>query len=314
MGRNGTFTIYAHINPLTGMAYVGQTSLHPYLRWDGGTAYRKNKTLFKEFKEIGWNNFKHPILEDNILTKEKADEFEKYFIKKYSNENGVYNIDEGGSRGDKSYKDNKRIPVYQIDNNLNIIAEFDSITEATSKILYDLEDAGKDISHYLNNSGAGRLIGNCIMHKINSVFGYHWCKKSDYKPDWKPVPPKQKKIFQYDLNGNFIKEWVSLSEASRELNINRSSIVLCKGQRKTAGGFIWKSEKNSSLFKNLEPNKTTAKKIMQYDLQGSFIKEWESITQASKELNISNEIICKVCKGGGKTAGGFIWKYAEEQK
>jgi hypothetical protein len=50
-----------------------------------------------------------------------------------------------------------------------------------------------------------------------------------------------RKIGQYDLNNNLIKEHISIASASRELNIGKSNIrgVLIN-YRKTAGGFIWK--------------------------------------------------------------------------
>lgn len=50
-------------------------------------------------------------------------------------------------------------------------------------------------------------------------------------------------IIQYDLEGNFIKEWSSMSEVQRELKIDKSQISGCcknKLRNKTAGGFIWK--------------------------------------------------------------------------
>lgn len=49
------------------------------------------------------------------------------------------------------------------------------------------------------------------------------------------------KIVQLDLNGNKIKKWDSLSEASRNLNINRGNICNnCKGKTKHAGGYLFK--------------------------------------------------------------------------
>jgi hypothetical protein len=50
-----------------------------------------------------------------------------------------------------------------------------------------------------------------------------------------------KKVFQYDLNNNFIKEYNSISEASKILNISRSSIQrCCDGKYKTTKEYIWK--------------------------------------------------------------------------
>lgn len=53
-----------------------------------------------------------------------------------------------------------------------------------------------------------------------------------------------KKINQYDLNNNFIKQWNSITEASDTLKINASSITkVCKNKRKAAGGYVWKYER-----------------------------------------------------------------------
>lgn len=51
----------------------------------------------------------------------------------------------------------------------------------------------------------------------------------------------KKKVVQYDINMNIVKIWDSTSDASKELNINKSSINnCCAGRYKTAGGFIWR--------------------------------------------------------------------------
>lgn len=52
-----------------------------------------------------------------------------------------------------------------------------------------------------------------------------------------------------------------------------------------------------------------AKKVFQYTKDGEFIKEWEYMSLAAKELKISKGNIGQVCNGNRKTAGGFIWKY-----
>lgn len=50
-------------------------------------------------------------------------------------------------------------------------------------------------------------------------------------------------------------------------------------------------------------------KIKQYDLQGNFIRDWESIKQASKELHIGPKTISDCCKETRNNAQGFIFKY-----
>lgn len=48
-------------------------------------------------------------------------------------------------------------------------------------------------------------------------------------------------ILQYSIDGEFIAEYPSTREASRQIGCDNSSISkCCKGTRKSAGGFIWK--------------------------------------------------------------------------
>jgi group I intron endonuclease len=52
-------------------------------------------------------------------------------------------------------------------------------------------------------------------------------------------------ILQYNLNGEFIKEWSYIKEAAKYYNINSANIVAnCKGRYKSTGGFIWKYKEN----------------------------------------------------------------------
>ena len=48
-------------------------------------------------------------------------------------------------------------------------------------------------------------------------------------------------------------------------------------------------------------------KILQYDKNNIFIKEWDSSTDASEKLKISQGNITEVVIGNRKSAGGFIW-------
>lgn len=51
---------------------------------------------------------------------------------------------------------------------------------------------------------------------------------------------QERKILQFDLNGIFIREWKSISKASRELKLYVGNIIKClKHRRKTTGGFKW---------------------------------------------------------------------------
>lgn len=49
--------------------------------------------------------------------------------------------------------------------------------------------------------------------------------------------------------------------------------------------------------------------ILQYDNQGNFIREWNSASDAYRELGIYQQDISRCCKGIRKSACGYIWIY-----
>lgn len=52
-----------------------------------------------------------------------------------------------------------------------------------------------------------------------------------------------------------------------------------------------------------------AKRVYQYSKDGTFIRAWDYMSLASKELNISKANIGEVCNGHRPSAGGFVWSY-----
>ena len=50
---------------------------------------------------------------------------------------------------------------------------------------------------------------------------------------------RRKKVYQYDLNNVFLNEYESISIAKEKTNISHIGSC-CRGERKTAGGYVWK--------------------------------------------------------------------------
>lgn len=123
-----------------------------------------------------------------------------------------------------------------------------------------------------------------------------------------------KSIIQFDLEGNFIKEWHSITKAGESLNINKSDISkCCRSKLNKAGNFQWCFKGNESTINKyirLNIPHPNSKSIIQYDLEGNIIKEWNSITEAGYNLNIKVNGIRKCCKGERNTSHGFKWQYA----
>lgn len=52
-----------------------------------------------------------------------------------------------------------------------------------------------------------------------------------------------------------------------------------------------------------------SKSMLQYDLQGNFIKEWKSTQEVERILGYYHSSTSRVARNEQKTAYGFIWKY-----
>ena len=57
--------------------------------------------------------------------------------------------------------------------------------------------------------------------------------------------------------------------------------------------------------------KSKARPVLQFDLNGNFIQEWESTMTVERALGFNHRNISAVCNGKRKTCEKFIWKYKE---
>jgi hypothetical protein len=63
-------------------------------------------------------------------------------------------------------------------------------------------------------------------------------------------------------------------------------------------------------YRNQMVSQKRRKPILQYDLEGNFIKEWDSVQEFENTTGLkSNGSICLCCQGKAKTSLGYKWKY-----
>lgn len=52
---------------------------------------------------------------------------------------------------------------------------------------------------------------------------------------------KSKPVYQFNLNGQFVTQYISINDAARQNKIGASDIIrVCKGERRTCGNSIWR--------------------------------------------------------------------------
>lgn len=222
------FTVYSHVNILTGVTYIGITKRKPELRWNKGLGYKNNPHFWRAIMKYRWDGFTHNILYSD-LDKELALKIEGELIAHYKKLGLSYNISDGNDYVGKIRS--KPILVYSIDG--KFISRCSSIAEASRK--FGLSESG---IYYCASLYRGTTKwGNYIFLFENSSIS----DRLKYIKTFHREAPNKRVIEMRDLNGNKLMEFPSLLEAAKFLNTktigNLSSC--CSGGRTTYHGYKW---------------------------------------------------------------------------
>lgn len=115
------------------------------------------------------------------------------------------------------------------------------------------------------------------------------------------MPPKHNKVvYQYDLNGKFIGEYLSLIDAAQKFNGNGNLIGIAANYKRTAYNSLWSYSKYDQLDIK-EYNIYNPKiPVYMYAEDGSFIKCFTSMSDCCKELNVTLSRVQRAAKLGNK--------------
>jgi hypothetical protein len=125
---------------------------------------------------------------------------------------------------------------------------------------------------------------------------------------------KSKKIKQYDLNGNCLKEYAGTREAARETGLCQTSIAkVARTKNGSHGNYQWRydGDDNVGIIKpyGAGDGHPQSKKVNQYDINGNYIKTYANAGIAESETGVHRTHIGAVCRNKLITAGGFKWGY-----
>jgi group I intron endonuclease len=218
--------IYKIINKINGMIYIGQTIQTLEERWQQHRKSNSNCRYLKSaFKKYGIDQFEFKLI--CICFDKELDKFETQYIKTFNSmvPNG-YNLRNGGNSSRHHEETKKKISE-------TLKGRTDIIRPKTQLGKPHTEETKQKIS----NSLKGRT--DIIRRKASNWIGKHHSEESKNKM------AESHKIYtsinQYDLNNIFIKCFSSISEASKETNVDKTGILkCCKNIRKKAGGFKWR--------------------------------------------------------------------------
>jgi group I intron endonuclease len=227
--------IYKITNP-KGKIYIGQ-SINIESRKRIYQYYESYKNsigpkIYNSINKHEWKNHSHEIIEE--CTIEQLNEREIYWKQYYLNKVGWKNVlfcnlhDSGGGPKSEETKQN--------------ISKGKMGTKGYPKGVKRSEEFRKKIS---SNKERNKKIGEKNKGKSKPGSGHHkplsTKHKNNISKNSKGVSRNQKAILQYDLKGNFIKKWESITKASLSIGVNQSCISdVLRGRQKQTKGFLFK--------------------------------------------------------------------------
>lgn len=177
----------------------------------------------------------------------------------------------------------KHSPVAQYSLNGNLV-----------KVYFAISDAVKETG--IKNIDWCEMISS-FGKRRKTAGGYMWRKVFDINNIPQNIEPYegQRKIaipvIQYDLNGNFIARYESITLARKLSNTNGYNITLqCEGENpKLNDKFLWKYEFPERDSKSARKNRkkiTNKTKVSQYKKDGTLVAHYKNINEAQKKLRI----------------------------
>lgn len=261
-----------HRNRVNGKVYIGMTSMNLNKRWANGNGYSSCRLFNRAIKKYGWDNFDHLILYDG-LSFEDACYAEKILISKYdsTNHSKGYNLTSGGEACNHSDE------TKQILRNLRLGKPMPETAKQKLRDNY----SGENAYWY----GKQRSRDTCA--KISAA--RQNVKHSD----------ETKAKISHSLSGQ-CNYW-----HGRHLTDEHKKKIALKNSGKTVPKEVREKISKSQLDRG-------GKSINQYSLDGQFLRNWKSISQAAKGVCGDCSHLAKCCKKN-KPAYGYIWRYSESE-
>lgn len=253
--------VYKTTNLVNGKMYIGKT-IH------NDSSYLGSGLLIeKSIRKYGKDNFVKEIIEE-CENEQELNEREIYWISHFNacESELYYNIGTCGEGTDNfTYNPNRELIREKIRNSIKGTKQtIETIqkrvetntgkkrtkeqrdTISQSQLNYYKKNPNRQKGSDNGNYGKkhpglnkGRIISEETRKKQSNTLKN---KGEEYWNNFRELKKKERiKVFQYDLEGNLVKEWDSVTEAIRCVGASVSDAIY--GRQKTAHGYIWKKQK-----------------------------------------------------------------------
>lgn len=184
----------------------------------------------------------------------------------------------------------------------------------------------KSWNKYRSNNFIFKVVEQCIEKDLNDreiyfislfysnleEYGYNMTSGGD------GIRRNKKEVYQYTMNGKFLRKFKSAEEVSLLLGFKEANIRNCCSQRtKSSYNYQWTYKYFNKLDKLTTPSERSSqssiKKVYQYSLNGDYINEYKSLSSAYRETGINHKSISECCLGKTKQCKGYVWSYKKSK-
>lgn len=290
--KQGYGFIYKYTSP-SNKVYIGQTINTLATRAKNivsGKGYKKCPIFWKAIQKYSFTNFKVEILKEVPVS--ELNKWEKYYINYFNSiaPNG-YNLTIGGDGG-------RMIDVYVYSaQNGSFLEHYNSLSEASLMTGVPIETISSILSKKTNRRIAHNMtFTKAYYEKINLDI----LNRNNYV-----------KIYVYDKDGLFYKEFNTITEASNYLKISYITIKRHLQNKLSSNGFYFRTNKVDKISLISKESKK-GKKVCQIEpLDYSTIAVYNSLSSAARAVGLSStSSITRAIERNGK-AKGYYWKIIE---
>lgn len=114
-------------------------------------------------------------------------------------------------------------------------------------------------------------------------------------------------IYQFDKEGNLIKEWTNIKEVSEFFNCNETTFRNALHFKENYFGYFWSRENKIDL--NDFSKGDAKKKVYKYTPNGKLIQVYESLLEASKDINTTPAALTTAIQGQSLYRKEFYYSF-----
>lgn len=279
--------IYKIVNSVNDKVYIGQTKRTIDFRYrqhicTAKSATKRHSAIHNAMLKYGIENFHVELIEDCPI--EQMDEREMYWIEQYDSFRNGYNRTVGGEKG--------------------VLIDEDEIIA-----LWNDGYSVKDI----------HLKTNHDKHIIKEILLERGITRDELKDRRNTVAGMKRRlpVYQYDRDGNFIREFTSIFDAADAYGTShwniRNSVF---GNHKTACGYQWSTQKHDNIGAARKQSFPGGRKAVYiYSADGDYIRSYSSMKEAAHAIGRNCPVcIRNACRGVYPLYKGYQWRFEKHDK